>query len=123
LPARRAARASAWALLALQRPYEKVLVERDISTRWLSSQLACDGPRGRRVWVGGRSELEVGVLVVERNFAEFFGEVARNHLGKCHVPGLRVGCHDEVALEGASAVGCTDPGPENEDVVAVEGDS
>jgi hypothetical protein len=31
------------------------------------------------------------VLVVERNFAEFFGKVARDHLGKRHEPSARVG--------------------------------
>jgi hypothetical protein len=31
------------------------------------------------------------VLVVERNFAEFSGEIARDYFGKCHEPGLRVG--------------------------------
>jgi hypothetical protein len=46
----------------------EVLVEWGISTRWLSSRLACGDPRGRRVRVGGGSILEVGVLVVERNF-------------------------------------------------------
>jgi hypothetical protein len=101
----------------------EVLVERDVSTRWLSSRLACDGTWGRRVRVGGRSRLEVGVLVVERNFAEFSDEVARDHLGKCHEPGLWVGCHGEAALEGSSTVSGTDLGPEDEGVAAVEGDS
>jgi hypothetical protein len=63
------------------------------------------------------------VLVVERNFAEFSGEIARDHLGKCHEPSLRVGCHGEAALEGSSAIGGADPGPEDEGVAAVEGDS
>jgi hypothetical protein len=63
------------------------------------------------------------VLVVERNFAEFSGEVARDYFGKRHDPGLRVGCHGEAVLEGASAISCADPGPEDEGVVTVEGDS
>jgi hypothetical protein len=97
-------------------------MEWDVSTRWLSSWLACDGPWGRRVRVGGGSGLEVGVLVVERNFAEFSGEVARDYLGKCHEPSPRVGCHGEAASERSSAVSGADPGPEHEGVVAVEGD-
>jgi hypothetical protein len=60
----------------------EVLVELGVFIQWLSSQLACDGPRGCRVRVGEGSELEVGVLVVERNFAEFSSEGARDHLGK-----------------------------------------
>jgi hypothetical protein len=63
------------------------------------------------------------VLVVERNFAEFSGEIARDHLRKCHEPGLWVGCHGEAALEGPSAVSSADPGPEDEGVAAIEGDS
>jgi hypothetical protein len=43
----------------------EVFMERDVSTRWLSGRLACDGPWGRRVRVGGGSRLEVSVLVVE----------------------------------------------------------
>jgi hypothetical protein len=70
-------------------------MERDVSTQWLSSRLACDGPWGRRVRVGGGSGLEVSVLVVEQNFVEFSGEVARDHLGKCHEPDPRVGCQGE----------------------------
>jgi hypothetical protein len=41
----------------------EVLVEWEICTQWLSSRLACHGPRGRRVRVGVGSKLEVGVLV------------------------------------------------------------
>jgi hypothetical protein len=44
----------------------EVPVERDVFARWLSGRLACDGPWGRRVRVGGGSKIEVGVLVVER---------------------------------------------------------
>jgi hypothetical protein len=66
-------------------------MEWGVRTRWLYSRLACDGPRGRRVRVGGGSELEVGVLVVERNFTEFSSEIARDYFGKRHEPGLRVG--------------------------------
>jgi hypothetical protein len=63
------------------------------------------------------------VLVVEQNFAEFSSEIARDHLGKCHEPGLRVGCHGEVALKGPGAVSCANPGPEDEGVAVIEGDS
>jgi hypothetical protein len=49
----------------------EVLVEWGVRTRWLDSRLARDGPRRRRVRVGVRSKLKVGVLVVERNFANF----------------------------------------------------
>jgi hypothetical protein len=49
----------------------EVLVEWGINTRWLSSRLTCSDPWGRRVRVGGGSRLEVGVLVVKRNFIEF----------------------------------------------------
>jgi hypothetical protein len=63
------------------------------------------------------------VLVVERNFAKFSGEIARDHLRKCHEPGLQVGCHGEAALEGSSAVSCADLGPKDEGVTAVEGDN
>jgi hypothetical protein len=63
------------------------------------------------------------VLVVERDFAEFSGEIARDHFGKRHEPGPRVGCHGEAALEGSGAVSIADPGPEDEGVATVEGDS
>jgi hypothetical protein len=63
------------------------------------------------------------VLIVEQNFTKFSGEVARDHLGKCHEPDLRVGCHGKAALEGSSAVIGTDLGPEDKGVVAVEDDS
>jgi hypothetical protein len=66
---------------------------------------------------------QIRTLLVERSFTEFSGEVARDHLGKHHEPGLRVGCHGEAALEGASTVSCADPGPEDEGVTAVEGDT
>jgi hypothetical protein len=62
-------------------------------------------------------------LVVERNFTEFYCEGARDHFKKCHEAGLRVGRHGETALEGASAVGCADLGPEDEGIAAIEGDS
>jgi hypothetical protein len=62
------------------------------------------------------------VLVVERNFAKFSGEVARDHLGKRHEPSAWVGCHGEPELEGSSAVSGADPGPKGEGVAAVEGD-
>jgi hypothetical protein len=62
------------------------------------------------------------VLVVERNFAEFSGEIARDHFGKRHEPSLWVGRHGEAALEGSSAVSGADPGAEDEGVTALEGD-
>jgi hypothetical protein len=61
------------------------------------------------------------VLVVERNFAEFSGEIARDYFGKRHEPSLRVGRHGEAALEGSSAVSSGDPGAEDEGVAALEG--
>jgi hypothetical protein len=88
----------------------EVLMEWDVSTRWLGSRFACDIPQGRRVRVGGGSELEVSMLIVERNFTEFSSEIARDYLGKCHEPGPRVGCHGEAALKGSSTVGGADPG-------------
>jgi hypothetical protein len=63
------------------------------------------------------------MLVVEQNFAEFSGEGARDYFGKSHEPGLWAGCHGDAGLEGASAVGCAEPGPEDEGVAVVEGDS
>jgi hypothetical protein len=62
------------------------------------------------------------VLVVERNFAEFSGEIARDYFGKRHEPSLRVGRHGEAALEGSSTVSSADPGAKDEGVAAVEGD-
>jgi hypothetical protein len=81
--------------------------------QWLGSRLAYDSPRGRRVRVGGGSKLEVGVLVEERNFAEFSGEIARDYFGKRHEPSLRVGRHGEAALEGSGAVSSADLGAED----------
>jgi hypothetical protein len=63
------------------------------------------------------------VLVVERNFAEFSGEIARDYFGKRHEPILRVGRHGEAVLEGSGAVSSADPGAEDEGVAAVEGGS
>jgi hypothetical protein len=62
------------------------------------------------------------VLVVERNFTEFSGEIARDYFGKRHEPNLRVGQHGEAALEGSSTVSGADPGAEDEGVAALEGD-
>jgi hypothetical protein len=62
------------------------------------------------------------VLVVERNFAEFSGEIAGDYFGKRHEPSLRVGRHGEAVLEGSSAVCGADLGAEDEGVAAVEGD-
>jgi hypothetical protein len=63
------------------------------------------------------------VLVVEQNFTEFPSEIARDYFGKRHEPGLRVGRHGDVALEGSGAVNSADPGAEDEGVAVVEGDS
>jgi hypothetical protein len=62
------------------------------------------------------------VLVVERNFAEFSSEIARDYFGKRHEPSLRDGRHGEAALERSSAVSGADPGAEDEGVAALEGD-
>jgi hypothetical protein len=62
------------------------------------------------------------MLVVERNFAEFSGEIVRDHFGERHEPGLRVGRHGEATLEGSGVVSSADPGAEDEGVAAVEGD-
>jgi hypothetical protein len=62
------------------------------------------------------------VLVVEQNFAEFSGEIARDYFGKRHEPSLRVRRHGEAVLEGSSTISSTDPGAEDEGVAAVEGD-
>jgi hypothetical protein len=61
--------------------------------------------------------------VVERNITEFSGEIARDHLGKCHEPSPRVGWHGEAALERSGTVSGANLGPEDEGVAAVEGDS
>ncbi len=90
----------------------EVLMEWGVRTRWLDSRLACDGPRGRRVRVGVGSKLEVGVLVVERNFAEFSGEFARDYFGKRHGPSAQLGSHGKAALEGSGAVSSAHPRPE-----------
>jgi hypothetical protein len=62
------------------------------------------------------------VVVEERNFAEFAGELARDGFWKRHEASLRVGRHGEAALEGTRAVCGVDPGAEHEGVAAVEGD-
>jgi hypothetical protein len=64
----------------------------------------------------------VGVLVVERNFAELSGEIARDYFGKRHEPSLRVGRHGEAALERSGTVSSADLGAKDEGVAAVEGD-
>jgi hypothetical protein len=63
------------------------------------------------------------VLVVERNFAEFSGEFARDHFRKRHEPGVRVGSHGEAALERFDAVNSANRRPEDEGVATIEGDS
>jgi hypothetical protein len=62
------------------------------------------------------------VLVVERNFAEFSSEIARDYFGKHHEPSFRVGRHGAVALEGSSTVSSADQVTEDEGVAALEGD-
>jgi hypothetical protein len=62
------------------------------------------------------------VLVVEQNFAEFSGKIARDYFEKHHEPSLRVRRHGEAVLEGSSTISSTDPGVEDEGVAAVEGD-
>jgi hypothetical protein len=62
------------------------------------------------------------MLVVERNFAEFSGEIARDYFGKRHEPSLRVGRHGEAVLEGSGTVSSADPRAEDKGVAAVEGD-
>jgi hypothetical protein len=62
------------------------------------------------------------VLVVERNFVEFSGEIGRDYFGKRHEPSLRVGRHGEAALEGSGTISSANPGAEDEGVAAVKGD-
>jgi hypothetical protein len=61
------------------------------------------------------------VLVVERNFAEFSSEIARDYFGKRHEPSLWVGRHGEASLEGSSAVSGAYLGAEDEGVAGLEG--
>jgi hypothetical protein len=61
-------------------------------------------------------------MVEEQNFAELAGEFACDNFRKRHEAGLRVGRHDEAALEGSRAVSSADASTENEGVAAVEGD-
>jgi hypothetical protein len=82
----------------------EVLMEWGVRTQWLDGRLACDGPRARRVRVGVGPKLEVGVLVVERNFAEFSNEFAHDYFGKRHESGAWAGSHGEAALEGSDTV-------------------
>jgi hypothetical protein len=63
------------------------------------------------------------VLVVERNLAEFSGEIAHDYFGKRHEASFWVGRHREAALEGSGAVSSADSGAEDEGVAAVEGNS
>jgi hypothetical protein len=62
-------------------------------------------------------------LIVEQNFAEFSGEIARDYFGKRHEASRRVGRHGEAALEGSDTVSSADPGDEDKGVAAIEGDS
>jgi hypothetical protein len=59
--------------------------------QWLSSRLECDSPWRRRVRVGSGLELEVGVMVEERNFTELAGEFACDNFRKRHESGLGLG--------------------------------
>jgi hypothetical protein len=90
--------------------------------RWLSSWLASYSPWRRRVRIGSELELEVGVIVEERNFAELVGEFACDNFTKRHEAGLRVGRLGEAALERSGAVSSADPGAEHEGVATVERD-
>jgi hypothetical protein len=67
-------------------------------------------------------KLKVGVLVEERNFAEFSGEFARDRFRKRHESSARVRSYGEAALERSSAVSSAHPRPEDEGVAAVESD-
>jgi hypothetical protein len=77
---------------------------------------------GRRVRVGVGSKLEIGVLIEQRNFAEFPDKFACDRFGKHHESRARVGSHGEAALERSSAVSGAQPGPEDEGFAAVESD-
>jgi hypothetical protein len=68
------------------------------------------------------SKLEVGVLVEERYFTEFFDEFTRDCFGKRHKSSARVGSNGEAALERSSDVSSAHPGPKDEGVAAVESD-
>jgi hypothetical protein len=59
------------------------------------------------------------VLVVERNFTELSGEIARDYFGKCHKPSLRVGRHGEAALERFGAVSSANSRAKDEGVATV----
>jgi hypothetical protein len=89
----------------------EVLMEWGNLTRWLRSRLACDDSGGHQVRVGDGSTLKVSVLVVERNFAKFSCERARDDLGKHHESSLWVQCHGEVPPERASAISGANPEP------------
>jgi hypothetical protein len=70
--------------------------------RWLSSRLAHGSPRRRRARIGSGSELEVGVLVEERNFTELAGEFARD-LWREPLPGVpAVGVLDRQPTKGST---------------------
>jgi hypothetical protein len=62
------------------------------------------------------------VVIEERNFAEFAGELACDDFWERHKASLRVGRHGEVELERARAICSADPSAEHEGVAAVEGD-
>jgi hypothetical protein len=61
-------------------------------------------------------------MVEERNFAELAGELPCDDFWKRYEAGLRIGRHDEAALEGPRAISSANPSAENEGVAAVEGD-
>jgi hypothetical protein len=60
--------------------------------------------------------------VVERNFAEFSGEGARDDFGERHESSFRVRHHGEVVLERTCAICGANLGAEDEGVAAVESD-
>jgi hypothetical protein len=60
------------------------------------------------------------MLIVEWNFAKFFGEHASDNFRERHEPSLQVRRQGEVVLERASAVIDADLGAEDEGVAAVE---
>jgi hypothetical protein len=100
----------------------EVLVEWGVGTRWLSSRLACGDPWGRRVRVGGRFGLGVGVLVVERISPNFPVRLPVITTGSVTSSVFGLGAKVRWRWKDP-AVSCADPGPEDEGVAAIEGDS
>jgi hypothetical protein len=69
----------------------EVLVKWGRLTWWLRSRLECDDPGRCQVRVGGGSKLEVGVLVVERNFTDFSVTVPMTTSGSVTSPVFGLG--------------------------------